>query len=94
MSTKKERDPQTPVTDERVNESRRAALRKILIGGGAITGAKFLPDEWTKPIVNAIVVPAHAQSTGPTTAPPTTTTSTTPAPPTTTTTPAPTTTPS
>lgn len=41
-------------------KSRREALRKILISGGVITSASFLPDKWVKPVVDSIVVPAHA----------------------------------
>ena len=40
-------------------ESRRKALRKILISGGVVAGASFLPDKWVKPVVDSIVVPAH-----------------------------------
>ncbi len=52
-------------------DSRRKVLRKILIGGGIAAGAGFLPDKWAKPVVDFIVVPAHAQlsPTAPTTAP-------------------------
>jgi len=49
--------------------SRRAAIRKILAGGGIIAGAQSLPGEWTKPIVNSVIAPAHAVTS--TTAPPT-----------------------
>ena len=58
-------------------ESRRKALKNIIIGGGAVAGANFLPDKWVQPIVNAVVVPAHAATSPiPTTPPqPTTTTS-------------------
>ncbi len=54
-------------------ESRRKVLKNMLIGGGAIAGAKFLPDKWVQPIVNTVVTPAHAATSPlPTTAPPTT----------------------
>ncbi len=43
-------------------KSRREALGKILIGGGVVASAGFLPDKWVKPIVEFIVVPAHAQT--------------------------------
>ncbi len=64
-------------------ESRRKALRKILISGGVVASASFLPDKWVKPVVDSIVVPAHAL-TSPTapapTAAPTGTAAPTPAP--------------
>ena len=68
-------------------KTRRDALRKILAGTGVVAGAKALPEKWTKPVVNSIIVPAHAQTTGPEQ-----TTTTTAAPPTTTAEPTPTTT--
>jgi len=49
-------------------ESRRKALQKILIGGGVIAGASFLPDKWVKPVVESITVPAAA-AMSPTSAP-------------------------
>ncbi len=44
------------------NKSRREVLRKVLVGGGLVAGASFLPDKWVKPVVDVIVVPAHAQT--------------------------------
>ncbi len=41
-------------------KSRRTALRKILIGGGVVTSAHFLPHKWMKPVVDHIIVPAYA----------------------------------
>lgn len=54
------------------SSDRRAALKKLLIGAGVMTGAHVLPEEWTKPVINSIVVPVHAQTSGPTTSGPTT----------------------
>ena len=53
--------------------SRRKALKKIAIGGTIAVGASSLPPQWTKPIVDKILVPAHAQTSPPpgTTAAPT-----------------------
>ena len=53
---------------------RRHVLKIITIGGVATT--LLLPSRWTKPIVESIVVPAHAQASPPATS--TTATSTTP----------------
>jgi hypothetical protein len=51
---------------------RRNILRGAL-GGGALAPL-VLPEQWTKPVVQSLVVPAHAAAS------PATTTSTTPAP--------------
>ena len=44
---------------------RRQVLKIITIGGVATT--LLLPSKWTKPIVESIVVPAHAQASPPAT---------------------------
>ena len=82
------------------SSQRRKTLKTILLTGGAtVAVTKALPHKWTKPIVDSVVLPAHAQTTTvvTTTSAPATTAAptTTAAPPTTaapTTTPAPTTT--
>lgn len=62
----------------------------MLVGTGAAAGAAVLPGKWTKPVVDKIMIPAHAQTSNVTPTPePTTTANTTTAP---TTTPEPTTT--
>lgn len=45
--------------------ARRTALKKILAGGG-VAAAGSLPAKWTKPVVDAVVLPAHAVASGPT----------------------------
>ena len=46
-------------------ESRRKALTKISIGIGVGVTAGFLPGKWVKPVVDSIIVPAHAQTSLP-----------------------------
>jgi hypothetical protein len=46
------------------NESRRKILKSIAAGSGAVIAGKSLPDQWTKPIVDAALLPAHAQTSG------------------------------
>jgi hypothetical protein len=40
-------------------DSRRRAL-KVLVAGGALGSASLLPERWLKPVVEAVVLPAHA----------------------------------
>ena len=61
---------------------RRKLISGLTVG---IAGASQLPTQWTKPVVNSVLLPAHAQTSVTTTAGPTTT----PGPGTTTTTPCP-----
>lgn len=43
--------------------NRRSLIKALTIGGGAVTVAK-LPSAWTTPVVEAVTLPAHAQTTG------------------------------
>lgn len=43
--------------------SRRRLLKAVLGTGAAATAAQFLPASWTRPAVEAVMVPAHAQAT-------------------------------
>jgi hypothetical protein len=43
---------------------RRALLRKAMVASGVIAGAHFLPEKWFRPLVELIVVPVHAQTSG------------------------------
>ncbi len=55
--------------------ARRKVLKKLLVGGGAaVAASQTLPTKWTKPVVDSVILPAHAQTTVvPTTPAPTTT---------------------
>jgi hypothetical protein len=46
-------------------QSRRRLIKTLTGTGGLILGAKALPEQWTKPVVDAVLLPAHAQATGP-----------------------------
>ena len=57
---------------------RRMMLKSVVAGGGAVT-IKGLPGEWAKPVVDSVIIPSHAATTGTstqggTTAPPGSTT--------------------
>ncbi len=56
------------------SQSKRKILTSIGVTSGVI-GATALSQNWVKPVVNSVVLPAHAQATG--TAPPSTATTTT-----------------
>jgi hypothetical protein len=42
--------------------SRRQALKAATAIGGALAASSMLPDQWTKPVIGAGVLPAHAQA--------------------------------
>ncbi len=41
---------------------RRKAIKKIAVGVGALAGINVLPEKWVKPVVEMVVLPAHAQT--------------------------------
>lgn len=44
------------------NEGRRRLLKQITAAGAAVGTVAALPDRWTKPLVDAVIVPLHAQT--------------------------------
>lgn len=46
------------------DRGRRRAVRKIAIGVGALAGLSLLPEQWTRPVIGHIVLPAHAATSG------------------------------
>lgn len=48
--------------DKKSSEKRRKLLKSIAAGGGAIVAGKSLPENWTKPVVGNVILPAHAQT--------------------------------
>jgi len=62
--------------EESISRSRRKAL-KTIAAGTAVAGTLALTGKWSKPVVDTIILPAHAQATNatePTTTPTPTTT--------------------
>ena len=53
------------MTDIKSNESRRKLLKSIAAGSGAIVAGKSLPESWSKPVVDSVMLPAHAQTSDP-----------------------------
>jgi hypothetical protein len=48
------------MTDKKSNESRRKLLKSIAAGGGAVVAGKSLPESWSRPVVDSVMLPAHA----------------------------------
>ncbi len=51
------------MTDKKSNDSRRKLLKSIAAGSGAVVAGKSLPESWSKPVINSIVLPSHAALT-------------------------------
>lgn len=50
------------MTEEKSSESRRKLLKSIAAGSGAIVAGKSLPESWSRPVVDSVMLPAHAQT--------------------------------
>ena len=48
-----------------VRASRRRLIKAIAGSGSVIVGTKVVPKEWIKPVVDSVILPAHAQITPP-----------------------------
>jgi hypothetical protein len=59
------------MADKKSQESRRKLLKSIAAGSGAIVAGKSLPENWKRPVVDSVMLPAHAQTSPPTSPPPT-----------------------
>ena len=53
------------MTDKKSSESRRKLLKSIAAGSGAIVAGKSLPESWKRPVVDSVMLPAHAQTSPP-----------------------------
>lgn len=48
----------------RRSRERRRLLKGLAVGGGLVGGSLPVPERWTRPILESVVLPAHAQVTG------------------------------
>ena len=46
------------------SENRRKLLKSIATGSGAIVAGKSLPESWSRPVVDSVILPTHAQTSG------------------------------
>lgn len=51
------------MNEKKVTVSRRNILKTFSAGSGVVAAGSVLPEAWVKPIVNQVVLPAHAQTT-------------------------------
>jgi hypothetical protein len=50
------------MADKKSSEKRRKLLKSIAAGSSAIIAGKSLPENWSRPVVDAVMLPAHAQT--------------------------------
>ena len=46
------------------SKNRRKLLKSIAAGSGVVVAGKSLPDNWSRPVVDSVMLPAHAQTSG------------------------------
>lgn len=60
MATKRKESQEPNKTP--LSQTRRSVLKKMLVGTGVASGAAALPEKWTKPFIEAVILPTHAQT--------------------------------
>ena len=45
-----------------VEQKSRRRLLQVLVAGGVVVTAKSVPNSWSRPVVKAVMLPAHAQT--------------------------------
>ena len=45
------------------NQTRRKLIKSAVAGGVVVTAAELMPTNWTKPVIQSVVLPAHATTT-------------------------------
>lgn len=62
MTCNDQRIPRATSRSE-ANPARRRLLKALTAGGAGAAAVKSLPERWTKPVVDTVMLPAHAQAT-------------------------------
>lgn len=61
--SKRDKSDDPKDTELEKEQGRRDVLKGgVVVGGAAVAAALSLPKKWTRPLVEAVVVPAHAQT--------------------------------
>ena len=50
------------MADKTSSENLRRLLKAVGAGGGAVIAGKQLPESWTRPVLDSVMLPAHAQA--------------------------------
>ena len=49
---------------ERRGRARRKLLKSLAAGGGVVVATKVIPTQWSKPVIDSLLLPAHANASG------------------------------
>jgi len=50
------------MTNKKSGDDRRKLLKSIVAGSGVIVAGKSIPKNWSRPVVDSVMLPAHAQT--------------------------------
>lgn len=45
------------------NDNKRKLLKSIAVGSGVVVAGKAIPESWSKPVIDSVMLPAHAITT-------------------------------
>lgn len=62
MAPRKSHHDTRSLSTARLANSRRKLLKSALLGGGAVAAFQTAPERWTRPVIEAVSLPAHAQT--------------------------------
>ncbi len=65
MVDKKTDNKEGAADNEASSETRRKAMKRVLVGSGVVATSKVVPDSWSQPVIDSVVLPTHAESTTP-----------------------------
>lgn len=51
-----------PESQKSKETARRRVLKRLVAGGGVVATGKIMPDDWHRPVVESVILPAHAQT--------------------------------
>lgn len=60
--TEKNKESTNSVQDKNVSSPRRDLMKVLAASGSAIVAGQSLPENWSKPITDSVLLPAHAQT--------------------------------
>lgn len=43
-------------------QARRRILKRLVAGGGIVATERIIPQDWHRPVVESVILPAHAQT--------------------------------
>jgi hypothetical protein len=52
------------MSDTKKEEARRRILKKMAVSGGIVTASQVMPERWIKPVIDSVILPAHAGVSG------------------------------